>query len=263
MEEVLPSDAAVAAASPRATHTGNGVAGALYQLLQAALSYGDTMREVRPKRERVAYLEQELELQIKVLARINEDTVALNAELQRYHDLHTDAIAEKQILKEMLEQAEGRVVKDCDYNFDSDIPRQNSRTFNLPNRKFQFLLSARFPQETSQRLMKRFGERGQWAQQLDSLLARAELIPGDCLLAAAFLSYCGPFPRPLRTRLLHGDWLGDILRRDIPHSCPFDVKTLLGDERQINWYAKSFRFSLAIVIAPPPSTAPPFPQRDS
>lgn len=89
----------------------NSVARALYLLVQAALSNGDAMREVRPKRERVAYLEQELELQIKVLAKIQDETVVLNGELQRYHDLHTDAIAEKQILKEMLEQAENRVVK--------------------------------------------------------------------------------------------------------------------------------------------------------
>lgn len=86
------------------------VAGALYQLLQTALSYVDAMREVRPKRERIEYSEQELDSQIKVLAKINEDTATLTAELLRYRALHTDAIAEKQILNEMLEQAENRVV---------------------------------------------------------------------------------------------------------------------------------------------------------
>lgn len=92
--------------------------------------------------------------------------------------------------------------------------------------------------------MKRFTERGQWSEQLKTLVAQVDLIPGDCLLGAAFLSYCGPFPKSLRQKLLTVDWMVDINGRGIPHSCPFDVKTLLGDERQINWYAQSFRFSL-------------------
>lgn len=68
------------------------------------------MRDVRPKRERIAYLGQELESQIKVLAKINEDIILLNTKLTRFHSEHTDAIAEKQILNEMLEAAEIRVV---------------------------------------------------------------------------------------------------------------------------------------------------------
>lgn len=91
--------------------------------------------------------------------------------------------------------------------------------------------------------MKRFEEQDLWTEQLEALEERGHLITGDCLLAAAFLSYCGPFPQSLRHQLLHDNWLEDINRRGVPHSCPFDVKTLLGDERQINWYAKSLRFS--------------------
>lgn len=92
--------------------------------------------------------------------------------------------------------------------------------------------------------MKRFKERGQWSEQLETLSAHVDLIPGDCLFGASFLSYCGPFPKSLRQKLMMADWMVDINCRGIPHSSPFDVKTLLGDERQINWYAQSFRFSL-------------------
>lgn len=88
-------------------------------------------------------------------------------------------------------------------------------------------------QATSQQLMQRFEERDLWQEQLDSLEERSPLIPGDCLLGAAFLGYCGPFPQSMRPRLVQ---LEDINRRGVPHSGPFDVKTLLGDERQINWY---------------------------
>lgn len=213
------------------------VAGALYQLLQTALSYVDAMREVRPKRERIEYSEQELDSQIKVLAKINEDTATLSAELLRYQAMHTDAIAEKQILNEMLEQAENRVVMK---DFIQITRRMHWELF-----LFKFLISpivvpqptqpfiSTHTQATSQQLMQRFEERDLWQEQLDSLEKCSPLIPGDCLLGAAFLGYCGPFPQSMRPRLVQ---LEDINRRGVPHSGPFDVKTLLGDERQINWY---------------------------
>lgn len=90
--------------------------------------------------------------------------------------------------------------------------------------------------------MERFDERDLWMEQLELLEERIGLIPGDCLLGAAFLNYCGPFPQSLRRHLMETNWLEDINRRGVPHSCPFDVKTLLCDERQINWYAKSLVF---------------------
>lgn len=100
------------------------------------------------------------------------------------------------------------------------------------------LLVLQLVQATSQQLMERFEERDQWTEQLEALDECEPLIPGDSLLLAAFLSYSGPFPHRLRRQLLHGHWLGDINLRGVPHSGSFDVKTLLGDERQINWYEK-------------------------
>lgn len=91
--------------------------------------------------------------------------------------------------------------------------------------------------------MKRFTERGIWAEQLVALQERTGLIPGDCMLGAAFLSYCGSFPHSMRRELMDCEWLGDINRKGIPHSCPFVVETLLGDEKQINWYDESLASS--------------------
>ena len=45
---------------------------------------------------------------------------------------------------------------------------------------------------------------------------------GDCLLAAAFLSYCGPFDSEYRMRLLNNYWLKSVKTLKIPASADFD-----------------------------------------
>lgn len=89
---------------------GNRICGALFVLIKAVLNYGDALRELGPKRDRISYLEQELESQIKLLAHINDEIIELNGELERLHLKYSEAIAEKKIHHEMLEQAERRVV---------------------------------------------------------------------------------------------------------------------------------------------------------
>lgn len=35
-------------------------------------------------------------------------------------------------------------------------------------------------------------------------------LPGDCIVAAAFLSYAGPFPSELRDQLVQRSWLQQV-----------------------------------------------------
>lgn len=110
MEELLQEESSGAEETGTAPRTEHRVGRALYEFLQTALSYIETKREVRTKREKLEHLEQELESQIKVLAKINGDFEALNADLRHYQTALTDAIAEKSTLQEMLEQTQNRVV---------------------------------------------------------------------------------------------------------------------------------------------------------
>lgn len=49
---------------------------------------------------------------------------------------------------------------------------------------------------------------------------------GDCLLAAAFMSYCGPFPSDYRNSL-NKVWLRKIKEEEIPYSKNFEFSEFL------------------------------------
>lgn len=111
--------------------SGSTVSSTLFKFVNSVLSYCDALREIRPKRERVAYLEQELETQTKLLGHINEEIIELDVELNELHIKYAQAITEKQILQEMLEQAEIRVVRTTVAQLVWSHRRQQPRTTTL------------------------------------------------------------------------------------------------------------------------------------
>lgn len=72
------------------------------------------------------------------------------------------------------------------------------------------------------------GEKIRWEQtveQLDELFAK---LPGDCLLATAFVSYLGPFVSKYRDELLV-EWAREVTERAVPHTARFNIVTFLVD----------------------------------
>ena len=53
---------------------------------------------------------------------------------------------------------------------------------------------------------------------------------GDALLAAAFVSYAGPFNMEFRKRLVMEKWLPDLTERQIPLTTGFLPLDMLADE---------------------------------
>jgi len=53
------------------------------------------------------------------------------------------------------------------------------------------------------------------------LEGRSARLVGDCLLGAAFLSYCGPFTHGFRAALLRDAWLPGVLALRLPVTVPF------------------------------------------
>lgn len=83
--------------------------------------------------------------------------------------------------------------------------------------------------------MRGFEERETWTERLDGMrLKEPTLIPGNCLLCAAFLVYVAPFPHRLRSHIMNDIWLEDLETRTVPHQSPFDVKTFFATHSQIN-----------------------------
>lgn len=72
------------------------------------------------------------------------------------------------------------------------------------------------------------GERERWKQTVYDLDQQFERLPGDCLLATAFISYLGPFVSDYRDRLLH-TWQLEVAVFEIPASTDFSIITFLTD----------------------------------
>lgn len=73
-----------------------------------------------------------------------------------------------------------------------------------------------------------------WGEELERLkVSRVQLL-GDCLVCSAFMSYVGAFSWEFRDQLVYGDWVGDLLARDVPMSDPFRLENLLTTDVEIS-----------------------------
>ena len=65
------------------------------------------------------------------------------------------------------------------------------------------------------------GEKTRWEATLIELDETYEQLIGDCILAAAFMSYCGPFPSEYRDSLIL-NWISCVEMHNIPFTRGFD-----------------------------------------
>ena len=77
------------------------------------------------------------------------------------------------------------------------------------------------------------GERVRWEGSIAGLEEALKNLVGDCLLAAAFLSYCGPFDTEYRLRLLQENWLKAVRSLHIPCSADFDFCQFLANQEDV------------------------------
>jgi dynein heavy chain len=77
------------------------------------------------------------------------------------------------------------------------------------------------------------GEKSRWESSIKSYSEAIGYLVGDCLLAAAFLSYAGPFNSAYRLQLVEGTWIKAVRNLEIPCSPEFSVSKFLGSEAQI------------------------------
>ncbi|XP_048505442.1 dynein axonemal heavy chain 2 [Athalia rosae] len=76
------------------------------------------------------------------------------------------------------------------------------------------------------------GERIRWQETVLVLEKLFDCLPGDCLLATAFVSYLGPFVSNYREDLV-AIWRKEVIEMEIPYSTSLDVKDFLSDPTTI------------------------------
>jgi dynein heavy chain len=75
------------------------------------------------------------------------------------------------------------------------------------------------------------GEKTRWEATLIDLDEQYDKLIGDCILAAAFMSYCGPFPSEYRDGLI-ADWISTVEVQKIPFTQGFDFAEFMAGAAQ-------------------------------
>ena len=77
------------------------------------------------------------------------------------------------------------------------------------------------------------GEKVRWEQSIETYEEQIEALPGDVVIAAAFMSYAGPFPSEYREALVERTWLPQVKQLGIPSSPSFDFALFLADPSDV------------------------------
>jgi dynein heavy chain, axonemal len=77
------------------------------------------------------------------------------------------------------------------------------------------------------------GERDRWEHSIKLYEESIKFLPGDCLMAAGFLSYAGAFNSSYRQALVEGVWTVQIKALEIPFSPNFSVENFMGNRTDI------------------------------
>ncbi|XP_009955032.1 PREDICTED: dynein heavy chain 10, axonemal, partial [Leptosomus discolor] len=170
----------------------------MLKFVEAVMSYCDVVKEVKPKREKVARLERNYCLSKRELEKIKAELAALQDELKALGNKYQEAIKEKQQLQEAAEIMQRRL--DAADKLIFDLRSENKR----------------------------------WTKELEDYEVRKVKLLGDCLLCAAFLSYEGAFSWEFRNEMIYQVWQKDILSREIPLSQPFRLESLLTNEVEVS-----------------------------
>nr|XP_015838947.1 PREDICTED: dynein heavy chain 2, axonemal [Tribolium castaneum] len=72
------------------------------------------------------------------------------------------------------------------------------------------------------------GEKTRWEETVAKLDISFDCLPGDCLLATAFLSYLGPYVSNYREELMEM-WKNEVATLEIPYSTNFEIISFLTD----------------------------------
>ncbi|NXF04124.1 DYH10 protein, partial [Smithornis capensis] len=170
----------------------------MLKFAEAVVTYCDVVKTVKPKEEKVARLERNYYLSKRELERIQAELTALQEELKALDEKYQLAIKENQKLQEEAEIMQRRL-------------------------------------EAADKLIAGLkSENERWAEEFKEYEIRQVKLLGDCLLAAAFLSYEGAFSWEFRHEMMYQVWQKDICSREIPCSEPFKLESLLTTEVEVS-----------------------------
>lgn len=170
----------------------------LLKFVYAVLEYCAVYKEVKPKKDKVEALEKEYSEACNYLASLNREIDRLQSTLDGLNAKYDTAMLRRQELQEETDLMMRRLV-------------------------------------AADKLMSGLSsEQKRWTIDLAALYVEQSRLIGNCLLAASFLSYAGPFSFSFRQTMIYEDWLSDIIERGIPLTQPFTLEKNLTNEVEIS-----------------------------
>ncbi|XP_068620608.1 LOW QUALITY PROTEIN: dynein axonemal heavy chain 10 [Battus philenor] len=170
----------------------------LLKFVIAVLGYCAVYKEVKPKKDKVEALEKEYTEAVNYLASLNREIDRLQRTLDGLNQRYDTAMLRRQELQEETDIMMRRLV-------------------------------------AADKLMSGLSsEQKRWTEDLKALHVEQSRLIGNCLLAASFLSYSGPFSFSFRQTMIYEDWLGDVRERGIPLTEPFTIERNLTNEVEIS-----------------------------
>jgi len=76
-------------------------------------------------------------------------------------------------------------------------------------------------------------EKNRWSKGMSEISDQKRRLVGNCSLATAFISYCGPFNAEFRTMLAQEYFLNDMKNRGVPVSTNLDLTSFLVDDATV------------------------------
>ncbi|KAK9868729.1 hypothetical protein WJX84_008574 [Apatococcus fuscideae] len=169
----------------------------------AMVNYYDVAKGVEPKRKKVADSERNLRIAERDLATMQEQVTSLTDQLAQLRAQFESKTNERVDLKDKADVMERRL------------------------------------EAASRLILGLASERSRWTSETQALEAQMGRLLGDCLLAAGFLCYCGPFTYDFRQAMMIDTWLSDIHERHLPVSRDFRLQKLLtNDVETTSWAAE-------------------------
>ncbi|WIA13292.1 hypothetical protein OEZ85_006876 [Tetradesmus obliquus] len=159
--------------------------------------YGTVAKDVGPKRARLKAAQENLARKQAALASAQEQLALVLAKVKSLRDKYEESMSRKKVLEDELNDLEGK------------LQRAEKLVTGLA------------------------GERTRWESSISGYEAFLAALPGDTLLAAAFLSYAGPFPSEFRDELVKGTWMPQVKLLNIPSSEGFEFSGFLADPSNV------------------------------
>jgi dynein heavy chain len=174
------------------------VGGSLLKFIHAVDHYMDKYREIKPKKDRLNSIENDYETNLAELNRLEINIDKFTNILEDFRKRFDTAMEEK-------------------------IKFQEETDIAIRRRTAAEKLLTGFKSETVR-----------WKEELNQMKQYENELIGNCLLASAFLAYCGPFTYEIRQELLNNQWKKDLNEKKISITDHFQLQNFLSSNVEIS-----------------------------